>query len=88
MTSQPSALRPFGPSGALVTRLTLGTSWSPDRVGALDTDLAVAVERALTADRDACVRIGTRYCWSHCTDQFVGNLVEAGLPTQGMAATA
>ncbi len=48
-------------------------------IGAVDDDLARAVAAALPADRDACARIGAGYCWSRCTDQFVGNLVESGV---------
>ncbi|KQN77351.1 glycosyltransferase family 4 protein [Sphingomonas sp. Leaf62] len=65
-----------------------GTGGGSGRVGALDADLAAAVEQAIIADRDACVRVGTGYCWSHCTDQFVGNLVDAGLTTDGAAVAA
>lgn len=48
-------------------------------IGALDDNLARAVAAALPADREDCARIGAGYCWSRCTDQFVGNLVASGV---------
>lgn len=48
MTAQTAALRPFGPSGAQVTRLTLGTSWRPERVA--DLDRVPALDRVLDSD--------------------------------------
>ncbi|MDJ0278256.1 glycosyltransferase family 1 protein [Sphingomonas sp. 2R-10] len=65
---------------------TDGTGGGAARIGAVDDDLAAAVALALTADRDACVRAGAAYCWSHCTDQFVCNLVDAGLARADTAA--
>ncbi|WP_242417233.1 glycosyltransferase family 4 protein [Sphingomonas panni] len=65
---------------------TDGMGGGTQQIGAVDDDLAAAVRQALTADRDACARAGTAYCWSHCTDQFVGNLVDAGLGAQPVLA--
>jgi glycosyltransferase involved in cell wall biosynthesis len=47
-----------------------------DELGALDTDLSRAVERALVSGRpEACAEEGARYTWANCTQQFLGNLV-------------
>jgi glycosyltransferase involved in cell wall biosynthesis len=47
-----------------------------DELGALDTDLARAVDRALEGGRpQACAEEGRKYTWENCTAQFVGNLV-------------
>lgn len=46
-------------------------------VGALDTDLARAIERALACDRDACAAAGRGYDWERCTDQFQSGLRQA-----------
>jgi glycosyltransferase involved in cell wall biosynthesis len=65
-----------------------GTGGGDTRIGAVDDDLGRAVSVALTADRAACARMGATYCWSRCTDQFVGNLVDAGLTSPAGLATA
>jgi len=45
-------------------------------LGALNEDLAVAVETALrTGDRAACLAEGRGYTWANCTNQFLANLV-------------
>jgi hypothetical protein len=53
------------------------------RIGALDQDLAKAVERALTADREAAAEEAAHYAWDRCTSLFVDGLArtsgEAGL---------
>ncbi len=47
-----------------------------DELGALDTDLGRAVERALASGKPgACAEEGARYTWARCTQQFLGNLV-------------
>ena len=47
-------------------------------LGALDSDLGLAVERALRDGRpDACIAEASRYSWDSCTDQFLSNLVPA-----------
>jgi glycosyltransferase involved in cell wall biosynthesis len=47
-----------------------------DELGALDTDLRRAVERALaTGDPSACAAEGASYTWANCTQQFLANLV-------------
>ncbi|MBD8678253.1 glycosyltransferase [Sphingomonas sp. CFBP 13720] len=56
-----------------------GLGGGSERIGALDDDLGRAVASALTVGRDACARAGASYCWSRCTDQFVRNLVDAGV---------
>jgi glycosyltransferase involved in cell wall biosynthesis len=47
-----------------------------EKLGALDTDLDRAIERALsTGDRAACAAEGRKYTWDSCTRQFLANLV-------------
>jgi len=49
-----------------------------DELGALDTDLGRAAERALAhGNPQACAAEGASYTWDRCTDQFFGNLVLA-----------
>ena len=43
-------------------------------IGALDEDLAVAIERALKADRNAAIREAQHYSWEACTQRFLGGL--------------
>ena len=44
------------------------------RIGAVDEDLAVAVARALTADRRAAAREAVHYSWDRCTSLFFAGL--------------
>lgn len=44
------------------------------RIGALDEDLAIAVLRALSADRRAAAVEATHYSWDRCTGRFVAGL--------------
>jgi len=47
-----------------------------DELGALDTDLGRAVERALeSGNAEACAAEGRQYTWETCTAQFVSNLM-------------
>ncbi|QJW96343.1 glycosyltransferase family 4 protein [Frigoriglobus tundricola] len=47
-----------------------------DELGALDTDLGRAVQRALVnGNPAACREEGARYTWERCTQQFLDNLV-------------
>jgi len=46
------------------------------RIGALDADLALAIERALRADRDAAVQEAVHYSWDRCTRLFLDGLAE------------
>jgi glycosyltransferase involved in cell wall biosynthesis len=50
----------------------LGRGGSP--IGVLDTDLSVAIERALPLRRNPCTTEGRRYGWTACTDQFLAGL--------------
>ena len=43
-------------------------------IGALDEDLATAVQRALEGDPSACVREAEHYSWDRCTDRFLEGL--------------
>ena len=49
----------------------------PATVGALDEDLARAVQRALTFDRAAAAVYGARFGWDRATDQFLAALTRA-----------
>lgn len=42
--------------------------------GCLHEDLRVAIEGALTVDREACRRYAQSFTWENATQQFVGNL--------------
>jgi len=53
-------------------------------IGALDEDLASAIQRALAAPREACRREAEYYGWSKCTDAFVAGL--ASTDRRGRAA--
>ena len=44
------------------------------RIGAMDNDLAVAIRRALTADRVAAAAEARHYSWERCTDRFFEGL--------------
>ena len=44
------------------------------RIGAVDQYLAVAIQRALTADRVAAVAEARHYSWDACTDRFLEGL--------------
>ncbi len=46
-------------------------------VGILDDNLARAVARAEGIDRSHCTRIGRRYSWDACVDQFVDILIDS-----------
>lgn len=46
-------------------------------VGALDAQLDLAIERALTLDRRAAAAFGQSFNWARCTDQFVAGLSHA-----------
>lgn len=82
MTSQ-SSLRPFGPSGASVTRLTLGTSWNSERVRSLDR--VPALERVLdSAPGDRAVSVvdtSNEYALGH-SERLIGEALRArgGVP--------
>ena len=45
--------------------------------GALDDDLAQAVQRALALDRDNCRRAALERTWERATEQFLSHLVRA-----------
>lgn len=52
--------------------------------GALDDDLQLAVERALTLSREAARAHAARFTWSHCAELFLAALV----PAQRLASKA
>ena len=66
----------LGPDG-------MGTEGAPARVGAVDTDLAAAMQAALAAPRHNCATYGARFSWERSCDQFL-----AALAPQGFAAAA
>jgi len=43
--------------------------------GAMDSDLSIAISRALTLDREHCLRRGRSFSWERSTDQFLAALV-------------
>lgn len=61
----------IGPAG----RGAAGTL--PMTVGALDDDLALAINRALRCDKLGAAVHGASYSWDNATDQFVGAIGEA-----------
>ena len=63
----PGPLDILGPHG----RGIHGGKWP---IGALDEDLAIAVERALRADRSAAIREAQHYSWEACTRSFLDGL--------------
>ena len=60
----------IGPSGR-------GVHGGDRPIGALDEDLGRAIERALQADRQACIAEALYYDWTACTDAFERGLVPA-----------
>jgi 1,2-diacylglycerol 3-alpha-glucosyltransferase/glucuronosyltransferase len=55
-------------------------------IGALDEDLAVAIERALKADRNAAIREARHYSWEACTQRFLGGLAVDRPPEASLLA--
>lgn len=51
-----------------------GTHGGARAIGALDEDLAVAIGRALRADRRACLAEAAWYDWERCTEAFAAGL--------------
>ncbi len=49
----------------------------PFTVAALDTDLALAIDKALRLDRTAAAIFGARYSWDRATDQFMAAIQSA-----------
>ena len=67
----PGPLDILGPQGR-------GTDGSmPATVGALDNDLALAIEKALRLDRIAAAAFAARYSWERATDQFAAAIGSA-----------
>lgn len=59
------------------------------RIGAVDQYLAVAIQRALTADRVAAVAEARHYGWEACTDRFLDGLAtDAPVATSRLAKAA
>lgn len=54
----------------------------PATIGALDSDLAVAIGKALRLDRLAAAVYGARFTWENATDQFVGAIARGMRPKQ------
>jgi glycosyltransferase involved in cell wall biosynthesis len=76
----PGPLDILGPKG----RGIHGGKWP---IGALDEDLAVAIERALSADSNAAMREARHYSWEACTQRFLDGLAVDGAPeTSRLAA--
>jgi glycosyltransferase involved in cell wall biosynthesis len=51
---------------------------TPD-TGAMDDDLAVAIDAALMLDRAGCAAAGARFTWRASADQFLGALIPIDL---------
>ncbi|HKE44028.1 MAG TPA: glycosyltransferase family 1 protein [Steroidobacteraceae bacterium] len=56
--------------------------------GCLNEDLRVAIEGALTVDREACRRYGQSFTWEHATQQFLANLAPRAAAAAGQAVPA
>lgn len=84
----PVAAYPVQGPGDIIGREERGVHGGRKRIGALDEDLAVAIRRALTADRRAAAAEARRYGWEHCTDLFLDGLTTeaARRPTQRAVA--
>lgn len=54
-----------------------------DAVGAMDAELATAIDAALSRDRAVCAEFGRRFCWQASTRQFL-----AGLAVQSVGQRA
>ncbi|NLR72344.1 glycosyltransferase family 1 protein [Novosphingobium sp. ERN07] len=61
----------YGPRGDL-----------PMRIGALDDDLALAIQKALRCDRIGAAVQGARYNWDRATDEFLAAVSEAVQPVR------
>jgi glycosyltransferase involved in cell wall biosynthesis len=55
-------------------------------VGAVEDDLALAMRRALAADRGDCARYGAGFSWERSCDEFLAGLAEVEGPLVGLAA--
>ncbi len=55
--------------------------WSAP-VGAVDSDLAAAITRAIAARRDDCAAYARHFRWEACVDQFVAALAEVEEPDE------
>jgi glycosyltransferase involved in cell wall biosynthesis len=53
----------------------LGCNGGTRPIGAVDEDLGRAIQRALAADRAACVTEAAHYEWDRCTDAFLAGLI-------------
>ena len=49
----------------------------PATVGAVNEDLAIAIQRALRADRQAAAVFGAQFSWERATDQFLSAILTA-----------
>jgi glycosyltransferase involved in cell wall biosynthesis len=59
----------------ILGRNGLGCHGATLPIGSLDEDLGTAINRALLADRNACVAEAAHYEWDRCTDDFLAGLV-------------
>lgn len=58
------------------------------RIGCVDDYLAAAIQRALTADRNAAAAEARHYSWEACTDRFVEGLAVDGALLERLAQAA
>ncbi len=58
------------------------------RIGALDEDLSVAIERALSADRHAASIEARHYSWERCTALFFAGLAKSNRRERAITSTS
>ncbi len=75
----PGPLDILGPDGC-------GPDGGGALVGAVDDDLAAAMQRALTARRRDCADYGAQFSWDRSCDQFLAALAEVDQPLADLAA--
>ena len=66
--------------------LQLAGRWTVFTIGALDNDLAIAVNKALRMDRRAAAVFGASFSWSRATDQFFAAVEAAARRSTGQRA--
>lgn len=74
-----------GPADILGTN-ERGVHGGTARIGALDEDLAAAIERALLANRRAAVTEAAHYGWDRCTTEFIAGLASQAATERNLRA--
>ena len=83
----PIAAYPVAGPIDILGALGVGTHGGERRIGALDEDLARAIAKSLTADRDAAAAEARNYSWEICTDRFLEGFA-VDLPEQTLRRAA